>query len=82
VQVGTGESKLLLFETFWLYYYYFFFFTRAIPRGARAPKKRLHIPPSKFSTIQLHKNVLPLFLAAYLAYQNEHKNKLQKFAMD
>ena len=29
-------------------------------------KKRLHIPQSKFSTIQLHKIVLPLFLTAYL----------------
>ena len=25
MQVGTGESKLLLFETFWLYYLFFFF---------------------------------------------------------
>ena len=34
VQVKTGECKLLLFETF----SFLFFFTRAIPRGARAPK--------------------------------------------
>ena len=36
VQVEAGESKLLLFETFsWI-----FFFTRAIHRGARAPKNK------------------------------------------
>ena len=32
------DIQLLLFETFSFSYYYFFFFTRAIPRGARAPK--------------------------------------------
>ena len=34
VQVEAGESKLLLFQNFFV----LFFFTRAIPRGARAPK--------------------------------------------
>ena len=45
VQVKTGESKLLLFETFSLFFYYNFFSTRAISRGARAPKNGLWILP-------------------------------------
>ena len=40
-------------------------------------KKRLHIPPSKLSPIQLQENVWQLFFAAYL----EHEYKLQKMAM-
>ena len=35
LQVEAGESKLLLFQNFFIQ---FFFFTGASPRGARAPK--------------------------------------------
>ena len=38
VQVEARESKLLLFETFSLFFFLLLFFTRAITRGARAPK--------------------------------------------
>ena len=56
MQVGTGESKLLLFETFW--FYYFFFFTRAIPRGARAPKKILaRVNGSQMCTVSFFNDI-------------------------
>ena len=43
VQVETLESKLLLFQNFFIDF--FFLLTGASPRGARAPKGRLTRPP-------------------------------------
>ena len=42
MQVEAGESKLLLFQNFFLIFLFFLFlfFTRASSRGARAPKNR------------------------------------------
>ena len=41
VQLQAGDIALLLFETF----SFFYFFTRAISRGARAPKNKGQIAP-------------------------------------
>ena len=64
MQVGAGEGKLLLSETFSLV----FFFTRAIPRGARAPKNTKKItaktPPKTPKNTQKHLQNTP---------QNTHK---------
>ena len=59
MQVEAGESKLLLFETFW--FFSIFFFTRAISRGARAPKNK----------IRLLTHVLVFFTITYLNSKKE-----------
>ena len=70
MQVGTGESKLLLFETFWLYYF-FFFFTRAIPRGARAPKKHTNGVKWKKAWLDLQNSTETTTKEKYFIWQTQ-----------